>query len=248
VTRTILLLDLDDTVMLSRRKLSARGLETAELPVAAYDSSGEALCFSLEAHTALLDQFKGAEIIPVTGRSEAAMRRVRLPFTSWRVLDHGATILNPAGEREAEWDDELKTDVTLLDGLDDELSRRHPASEGYRLSVLEHKQGRYGLCLKHAERDVQATQAAIQTMRALALSRSLRFLDAPGAPSLVLPGVGKREACAWLLARIGVGAVIFGAGDARADLGFLSLCDFAVLPRDSDLMRDLQAEASRVPS
>ena len=243
MTRTILLLDLDDTVMLSRRKLAARGLETAGLPVAAHDSAGEALCYSLEAHTALLSRFADAEIIPVTGRSEAAMRRVTLRFTSWLILDHGATILNPAGEREADWDDELKLDATLLNGLDGELSRRHPAEDGYVLSVLEHERGRYGLCLKHAGRDVLATQAAVQTMRGLARTHSLRFLDAPGAPSLVLPGVGKQGACAWLLHRIGAGAVVFGAGDARADLGFLGLCDFAVLPRDSDLMRDLQSDA-----
>jgi len=232
--RTLLLLDLDDTVMLSRRKLDPGGHA-----VAAVDVAGEARSHSTPQHLALLERFRDAVVVPVTGRSEAAMGRVRLPFSSFRILDHGATVLHPDGSRDEVWDAQVGVGENLT-ALASELEALFPGAGGYRVLPLETRAGPYGLCIKHREREPEATGRAAQALRKRAGALGWTFLDAPGAPSLVRPGVGKREACAYLLERLcpdRTDWVVFGAGDALADAPFLSLCDFAVTPGQSDLMR-----------
>lgn len=240
--RTLLLLDLDDTVMLSRRKLDPAGHG-----VSALDAAGEALCHSTPQHLALLDRFRDATVVPVTGRSEAAMGRVLLPFTSYRILDHGATLLHPDGSRDAAWDARIGAGQEL-GGLTAELEVCFPTEAGYRVLPLATSAGPYGLCVKHAEREAGATSRAAAHLRERAAVLGWSFLDAPGAPSLVRPGVGKRAACAHLLERLcgaegRAGWVVFGAGDALADAPFLALCDYAVTPQGGDLMRAMLAAA-----
>lgn len=89
--------DLDDTLFQTLRKLPGHG--RAALTPATVNTRGEAHSYCTPAQTALLDLLTAGAVtvIPVTGRDPAAMRRVTLPFRSWRVLDHGLTILTPAG-------------------------------------------------------------------------------------------------------------------------------------------------------
>ncbi|SMB88443.1 Hydroxymethylpyrimidine pyrophosphatase [Deinococcus hopiensis KR-140] len=233
---TLLLLDLDDTVMLSRRKLNP-----AEHTVSAVDAAGEALCHSTAQHLALLERFRDALVVPVTGRSEAAMGRVRLPFSSYRVLDHGATVLYPDGSRDKVWDARVGAGEDLTE-LTAELEARFSPMAGYRVLPLETRAGPYGLCIKHAERGPEATAQAAVALRERASTLGWSFLNAPGAPSLVRPGVGKREACVYLLEHLCPDRtrwVVFGAGDALSDVPFLSLCDFVVMPGQSALMQAL---------
>ena len=238
--RTLLLLDLDDTVMLSRRKLDPAGQT-----LTAVDAAGEAMCHSTGQHLALLERFRDALVVPVTGRSEAAMNRVRLPFSSYRILDHGATVLRPDGRRDEGWDARVGGGEDL-GPLVAELEAHFPQAGGVRVLPLETSAGPYGLCLKHVEREPEATARAARELRKRAAALGWTFLDAPGAPSLVRPGVGKREACAYLLERVcgeerASGWVVFGAGDALSDVPFLSLCDFVVMPGQSALMHALGA-------
>ena len=103
MTALVAFADLDDTLFQTLRKLPGR--DPADLTPATVDTRGEPHSYCAPAQTALLELLRlgAVTVIPVTGRDPAAMNRVRLPFRSWRVLDHGLTVLNPAGEPDAEW-------------------------------------------------------------------------------------------------------------------------------------------------
>ena len=61
--------------------------------------------------------------------------------------------------------------------------------------------------------------------------------------SVLPPYVSKRLAVEHLLGAMGPDTLTVGIGDSLGDLGFISRCDFAAMPRGSRLFRAIEANA-----
>ena len=96
------LMDLDDTLFQTQRKIDAWELPTTEpenLICASVNKQGEPLSFMSQRQTVFFNWLLAStELIAVTARDRQEIKRVKLPFNSWQVLTHGAIILTSDGE------------------------------------------------------------------------------------------------------------------------------------------------------
>ncbi|WP_412028709.1 HAD family hydrolase [Deinococcus yunweiensis] len=244
-TPVVVFADLDDTLFQTRRKL--RGDEGELTPATLMAGRDEPHSFMTPAQArllALLDA-PGVTVVPVTGRDLAAMSRVILPFPSWVIADHGATILEPGGAVHTPWADLVRPALaghaaTLLEiqARSVELAQIHD------LRVSAHRAHDEVLMLvaKHPD-------AAPEGLRELQLQWSRWSEGTPlhviaNANNLtVMPRApGKRQAVEYLQRHaFGGAALTLGLGDSVSDVPFMATCDFAVTPTRGQLMRAMLA-------
>lgn len=111
IAKPYTLMDLDDTLFQTRRKIdswrmldattlapSAPYTTSIPLTVASVNKSGEPLSFFTKKQAQFFAWLVyHTELIPITARDTQEITRVRLPFDSWQVLTHGAVIKQPDG-------------------------------------------------------------------------------------------------------------------------------------------------------
>lgn len=225
--------DLDDTLFQTRRKL--RGDE-GHLTPATVDIHGAPHAFCTPAQVALLAHFQasGMTVIPVTGRDPAAMRRVTLPFTSWRVLDHGATILTPNGETDPEWAAVVRHHLLHIA---DDLQRCTrdvyvlALDLGCRIRAHHAHDHHFMTVAKHPEANPTALAQVQDHWEALTDGTPLHVIANANNVTVLPRSPGKAEAVQYLRERhFPDAALTLGLGDSLSDLGFLNACDFAVTP------------------
>ncbi|AZI44431.1 hypothetical protein EHF33_14725 [Deinococcus psychrotolerans] len=236
--RIVVFADLDDTLFQTRRKL--RGDEGVLTP-ATVDTRGEPHSFQTPAQAALLDWLSqpGIAVIAVTGRDLAAMSRVRLPFSSWQVLDHGATMLEPGGAVHQPWASKVGAALPELQG---ELRMHHASGLALAgtLGCTVRLHTAHGqpmmLVAKHPGADANAL-AAMQHHWAAAASPAFSVIANANNVSVLPREPGKAGAVRYLREKIFPDALLsFGLGDSVSDLGFLQACDFALTPSRGQLL------------
>ncbi|MBB6015854.1 HAD-IIB family hydrolase [Deinococcus radiopugnans] len=239
--------DLDDTLFQTLRKLppGMQGLTPATL-----GRNGQPHSFCTPAQAALLAHFEasGITVIPVTGRDPAAMARVTLPFTSWRVLDHGLTILRPDGQVDAEWRDRvLETLHPLQDALEEctvAVSER-AAALGCRLSRHTAHDTPFMTVLKHPDADagrLEQVQLVLEAHLATRGYADLHVIANANNVSVLPRHLGKAEAVRHLREQhFPQAALTLALGDSLSDLAFMNACDLALTPPGGQLLRTLTA-------
>lgn len=235
--------DLDDTLFQTLRKLPPEA-QTGLTP-ATLGRDGQPHSFQTAAQRTLLELLQArAMVIPVTGRDPAAMSRVLLPFESWRVCDHGLTILDAAGQPEPQWQRLVQAQ---LEPLQAELAaftesiRPQAEALGCRLTIYEAHGLPFMTVLKHPQLDMAAlAQAQARCEDALPKDHALQVIANANNVSLLPRALGKREAVRYLRQTYFAGAVLtLGLGDSISDLAFMSECDFALTPQRGQLLRTL---------
>ncbi|WP_019008394.1 HAD-IIB family hydrolase [Deinococcus aquatilis] len=244
--------DLDDTLFQTLRKLP--GADPRTLTPATVNTQGEAhsFCTPTQAELLRLLACGGVTVIPVTGRDLAAMARVTLPFSSWRIVDHGLTLIAPDGAVDAEWAAHVRAH---LHDLQDALAaatahlEAHAARLGCRLTRHHAHQLPFMTVLKHPEAHAGALEELQLRWEGFLVDQNLADLQiiANANNVSVLPrSLGKLEAVQHLRQRQFSDAVLtFGLGDSLSDLAFMSACDFAVTPPRGQLLRAVNA--ARLP-
>lgn len=242
--------DLDDTLFQTLRKLP--GQDPAALTPQTLDTRGEAHSYSTPAQVALLDWLgaAGATLIPVTGRDEEALARVRLALPSWRVLNHGLTLQTPAGEPDPEWSAEVARALEPLQAPLREHGRwmeERARALGCRLRTHTAQGLPFMLVLKHPEAD-PGPLAELQDAWAarLGTDSGLQVIANANNVSLLPAHIGKAAAVRFLRRReFGEADLVLGLGDSLSDLGFLAECDFALTPAQGQLLRAVLAAGLR---
>lgn len=238
--------DLDDTLFQTLRKLP--GADPATLTPMTVDSRGQPHSHATPAQMALLDLLAAPHVtlVPVTGRDAAAMARVTLPLRSWRVLDHGLTILTPAGTPDPEWAEQVRAHLAPLQEplrAGTEAITGHAARLGARLTSHAAHGTPFMTVLKHPDAD-PAVLAELQDRLEAAHGpdHPLRVIANANNVSLLPRHLGKAAAVRYLLGtHLSGAALTLGLGDSVSDLPFMDECDFALTPRRGQLMRTLRA-------
>ena len=244
------LMDLDDTLFQTQRKIDAWQVPTAEpehLVCATVNKQGEPLSFMSQRQATFFNWLlNSTELIVVTARDRSEIKRVKLPFDSWQVLTHGAIILTADGQLLSAWQQHMTSKLApLQDKLNQlsELFASHSKSEQSHLVFTPHvdsfnngsvnEELTIYLALKHAQKDHQALVELAKKLPTLIRDFEQDFYVHVNANNLaILPhAVHKRHAVQFLLDNhLDHQRPSFGFGDSLADLPFLQLLDWYGMP------------------
>ncbi|QIK38726.1 haloacid dehalogenase [Caldichromatium japonicum] len=236
--QVLVFLDLDDTLFHSRAKCP----EDQALSPVAYLPDGSAhswMSARQQALWGLLEQ--GASLIPTTARDLGAFKRVDLPFTSWRILDHGGVILNPQDQPDPDWlvhsaEAAAKTlpGLAALLALTQDLIARKGLAVRARI-IVDFDIPFYLVAKYRGDRTQDLDRLQSIWLDWVQGQGDAYRLYRNGNNLVVLPRwLGKEYAVRALIARLRP-ALTLGIGDSLSDADFLAECDYAVLPRASQL-------------
>ena len=195
--------------------------------------------------------FVSTDLIVVTARDRSEIKRVKLPFSSWQVLTHGAIILSPDGALLSDWQQYMHSKLAPLQDKLHQLSQlftNHSKNEQSHLVFTPHidsfnngsldEELTIYLAIKHAQKDHQALIDLAEKLPTLIRDFDTHFYVHVNANNLaILPhAVHKRHAVKFLLDNhLDKTRPSFGFGDSLADLPFLQLLDWYGMPNHGQL-------------
>ncbi|WP_020655671.1 hypothetical protein [Massilia niastensis] len=241
--KKFLFADLDDTLFQTFEK--CRGADALE--AAAYYKDGSVCSYTTRAQRAFLSFVQdGMTVIPTTARDLDGLRRVHLPFSSYAVIDYGGVVLEPGGAVDRPWLEDMRTAMSAaLPGLQ-ELARHiddHGARTGYggRARMIEDYGTPFFLVVKDPDK-IASRLAPLEEEVVRPWIESGRrdyFIHRNGNNLAILPtALNKAHAVAHVTARLRAehGEIVtFGMGDSRSDARFMAACDYAIVPRGTQL-------------
>ncbi|OON59905.1 hypothetical protein B0920_21765 [Massilia sp. KIM] len=241
--KKFLFADLDDTLFQTFEKCG--GAEALE--PAAFYQDGSVCSYTTRAQRAFLSFVQdGMTVIPTTARDHGALRRVNLPFTSWAVIDYGGVILEPGGGVDRPWLERMREAMSAaLPGLQELAAHMdaHAARSGYagRTRMIEDFATPFFLVLKDPERNA-ARLAPIEheiVRPWIADGDKPYCVHRNGNNLAILPkALDKANAVAHVTRQLRAehgDIVTFGMGDSRSDARFMAACDYAIIPRGTQL-------------
>lgn len=243
--------DLDDTLFQTLRKC-VLGVNDPALTVRAWLPDGTPNSFATYKQQWLWDWLvQGFKVVPVTARDFPAFQRVNLPFQEEVVLNHGAVILNKQREVDQGW---LGTLLPALSTYHDALSEAWLAIESYskctrgfnmRL-VQDFDITWYGVVKHESGQEAPLRELLNAVVKPfLAVRESHLYWHLNGNNLAILPKIiNKASAVQYLLAQYRQThpqLLTFGAGDSYSDAAFMTLCDYAIVPKNTQLFSTLAA-------
>ena len=254
------LMDLDDTLFQTQRKIDAWELPTTEpenLVCASVNKQGEPLSFMSQRQAIFFNWLLAStELIAVTARDRHEIKRVKLPFNSWQVLTHGAVILTSDGELLSTWQQHMYHVLIPLQDTLNQLTEwvNNHSQEGDStnndLKLTSHtdtfidSELTIYLAIKHRQKDHQALLELATQLPTLIPDFDRHFYVHVNANNLaILPhAIHKRHAVQFLLDHhLDSQRPSFGFGDSLADLPFLQLLDWYGMPNHGQIHEQFQA-------
>lgn len=234
--------DLDDSLFNSARKCPSG----VPLVPAALLKNGDIVSYTSPRQRALLHWLRqGATLIPVTARSAEGFARVLVDFQGQAVVSFGGVILDAQRQPDPLWAQHMQTELApTLEDLHQAHAAacawiaKHPCDVWVKV-VEEEGQAQY-LLAKHRSADAQQlAQLADQVLRPWAATHpGWRVFQNDNNLTLLPPGLDKAHAVSYLIAQLRIkhsDIVTVGIGDSLSDIGFLSVCDYAMAPQGTQL-------------
>jgi hydroxymethylpyrimidine pyrophosphatase-like HAD family hydrolase len=245
-----LFVDLDDTLFQSSRKCVAG---ESLMPIA-HAPDGAPNGFMTQRQQKVFSLLSSSmTMIPVTARDLNAFQRVSIGVSPFAIIDFGAVILNTHGQPDMDWLErsrglvrESSSWMESLKGEIDDLIRSTQLNAICRM--IHDFDTPFYLVAKYREGDA----GALDRIRLEVVEQWVR--DHPGLAVVhvngnnlaVLPvGLDKRHAVLHVQERLRAGCesmTTWGMGDSLSDLGFMSCCDYSIVPTRTQLGQRLAEE------
>ena len=241
--KKFLFIDLDDTLF----QTSGKCAQGEDLRPAAYLKDGAACSFTTARQRAFFTSMhREMTLIPTTARNRDALIRVDLPFSSYSIIDYGGVVLEPDGTVDTFWLETMRADMErALPGLREvtQIMDTYSARKGLhgRARLVEDCATPFYIVLKDPEKNSEHLQQVEEEAVApwIAGAGQDFFIHRNGNNLAVLPKtLNKARAVAYLRARLVAeqGEIMtIGMGDSKSDATFMAACDFAIIPRGSQL-------------
>ncbi len=247
--QSYIFLDLDDTLFQTLRKC-ALGADDPKLQVRACLPDGTPNSYATHKQQWLWHWLaKGFKIVPVTGRDGHAFDRVMLPFQEEVVLNHGAVILDKDRAIDRVWMDGMMQALPayhekLLD-VWAEVENYCQRFTGFKTHLVNDFEVTWYGVIKH----VDGTETILKTVLDSIIKTHPHILDGSlywhlnGNNLAVLPKIINKESAVRYLINSykqqHPELVTFGAGDSNTDAPFMGLCDYALIPKNTQLYQAL---------
>lgn len=238
-----LFVDLDDTLFSTLAKCGPEH----DLKPAAFLKDGSAISYTTAGQRAFIQMMgEGMTLVPTTARNHDALKRVDMPFSDYKIINYGGVILRPDDSPDPAWLERMRgTMEAALPGLRQAVALldSHAEQTGYggRARLIDDFGLSFYVVLKDPGK-VGANLAAIaERVVAPWLAGEGRdfYLHLNGNNLAILPrALNKAHAVQYLMdeLRLRHGAIMtMGMGDSRSDAGFMALCDYAVVPKGTQL-------------
>ncbi|NNG24009.1 hypothetical protein [Telluria aromaticivorans] len=246
--KKFLFADLDDTLFQTFEKCSALNGHDALEP-AAYYKDGSICSYTTRAQRAFLAFVQdGMTLIPTTARDLDGLRRVHLPFESYAIINYGGVVLQPGGSAHKPWLEGMRQAMhAALPGLQelakhiDDYARR--TGFGGRARMIEDFATPFFLVVKDPDKQHErlAPIEAEVVRPWIADGNKDYVVHRNGNNLAILPKALDKAhavACVTGLLRAEHGDIVtFGMGDSRSDAPFMAACDYAIVPRATQLAR-----------
>lgn len=244
----LLFTDIDDCFMATRRKFA----NNTPLTVASLDIHGEPRSYISDKQQALLDIFSksSATIIPVTGRSHRTLQRIQVDalLNSWKVVSHGALIIEPNGEKSQEWLDYLNHEFPLsswskkLAILNHQISDvLHAQQHQAKCHIVSEDDLDCYVCIKCSE-DIDYQQVFDSVLSASCLVLDEIKIHINGRNMALLPPYTQKQlAVEFLNNKLNKDnqALTLSMGDSLSDIPFMKHTDFLFIPAKSQISETL---------
>lgn len=239
----VALCDLDDTLFQTRRKMQN---ETHQQPVrvGAFDREQQPRSFMSAEQAMMVDWLlSSAELIPVTARGTEETARVAIPFSSWKVMTHGAVIARPDGSADPEWQSIIQSGLDAMHNkLVDYRQRLSDRLEAEGLNAwcrmnVEYNNTPVYFVMKHRDSTrIDELYSFNQRMMA-ELNTSDFYIHQNGNNVAWIPQcIQKGLAVQWLLEKLRAERgpfPVLGLGDSLSDRSFMQHCHWFGMPSRS---------------
>ncbi|MCX7100817.1 MAG: hydrolase [Methylobacter sp.] len=246
--QSYIFLDLDDTLFQTLRKC-VPGVNDHNLEVRAYLPDGTANSFATHKQQWLWHWLaKGFKIVPVTARDVHAFERVNLPFQEEVVLNHGAVILDKQRVVDKVWMEQIMQELPIyhdkLLELWAEVELYAKRNSGFKPRLVNDFDITWYGVIKHSD----GTEAVLKTLMDEVIIEHPHIIDGSlywhlnGNNLALLPKIiNKESAVSYLLDGYKQHSEVltFGAGDSKTDAPFMALCDYALIPKNTQLYQTL---------
>lgn len=226
--------DIDDTLIQRKKNYQPPISSAADVPTVSSS-------YSTAVQQSLINLCNEQVFIPVTGRNKAAIDRLSIAMTSFKVIDHGAIILNKDDEIDPLWQQILMKEsdswqsvledyaakiVALIN--EEKLALRCKVISDFGVVCYVSIKGKYDELLKLSEISDQ--------FNALADNARVHLNDSNMA--LLPPFACKKRAVEFLQKYYTAQAkdtLFVGMGDSNSDLAFMQTCHFQMIPQHSQI-------------
>lgn len=238
-----LFVDLDDTLFSTLGKCAA----DHDLQAAAFLKDGSACSYTTATQRTFLQMAAdGMTLVPTTARNRDALSRVDIPFNDHKIINYGGVILTPEGQPEAAWMTQMQAQMqAALPGLQQVMGviDDYAAANGYgaRARLIED----FGVAFYVVVKDPGKVAANLVVLAEQAVAPWIAgagkdfYVHINGNNLAILPkALNKAHAVQYLMTQLRQlhGEIMtMGMGDSRSDAAFMALCDYAVVPKGTQL-------------
>ncbi|MFT5894056.1 MAG: hydroxymethylpyrimidine pyrophosphatase-like HAD family hydrolase, partial [bacterium] len=180
--------------------------------------------------------------IPVTARSTNALKRCNLSFDDYQICSNGAVILMPDGTPDTDWLRKMKHEAEAAAGyLSDLLAfvQNETVPGRFRCWIVEEFGTGFYFCVKSNEcADIlDELEGGLDSIAGTQLVRHRNDNNLSYTPA----AISKRIAVEYLAQKLlcDTRVPVFGMGDSLTDLPFMATCDMMVIPKNSQIDREI---------
>ena len=257
MTKPIYLVDLDDNLFQTQRKLNHQN--TLAYKAAAFDREQKPRSFFNKKQSNFMDWLLSTStVIPVTARGTEETARVDIPFQSWKIMTHGAVITQPNGNVDPAWQSHIKKKLFYYqDKILTQQQRLSEAFEKNNIKAWARINYEYdGLAIYVVAKHTDSEQ--IDELYRIAKEVDDKFgtdgfyVHKNSNNIAWIPNdINKGIATAYLLEKLNTqekGIPVLGLGDSLSDHSFLKLCDWFGMPNQSQLAKYFTQKDTTTPN